>query len=138
MIRYLLDSTAVWRLQRSSPLNEAWAEEVEVGALGSCLPQRVEFRRSARRLAEFEAMSAIFDDLYPDVPVPESAWRWIDPAQFRLATHGQHQSLSVTDWLICATAAHRQLIVLHDDNDFRAVAQLLPDLQQHNVHATPG
>lgn len=134
MIRYLLDSTAVWRLQRDPRLTEGWADEVEVGALGSCQPQRIEFRRSARGLHEFEEMTALFVDLYPDVGVPKAAWPWIDAAQFRLASRGRHQALSVVDWLICATAAHANLIVLHDDRDFRAAAELLPELIEHNVH----
>ncbi|MEV6128354.1 PIN domain-containing protein [Streptomyces violaceusniger] len=50
---------------------------------------------------------------------------------------GQHQSLSAVDWLICATAAHHGLVVLHDDADFRAAARLLSDLAEHNVIAAP-
>ncbi|MFI8101779.1 hypothetical protein [Streptomyces sp. NPDC086023] len=42
--------------------------------------------------------------------------------------------LSVVDWLVCATAAHHGLVVLHDDKDFTAAASLLPDVQEHNVH----
>jgi hypothetical protein len=80
VISYLLDSTAVWRLQRDRELSNAWADEVEVGALGSCRPQQIEFRRSARRLEEFEAMAAMVAELYPDVPVPKDAWNWIDSA----------------------------------------------------------
>jgi len=118
-------------------LSNAWADEVEVGALGSCRPQQIEFRRSARRLEEFEAMAAMFAELYPDVPVPKDAWDWIDSAQFRLAVRGHHRALSVVDWLICATAAHHDLVVLHDDQDFRAAAVLLPDLREWNVLVPP-
>lgn len=49
MIRYLADSTAVWRMQRGRALHEAWAPEIDEGAIGSCHPQRTEFRRFARR-----------------------------------------------------------------------------------------
>lgn len=134
MIRYLADSTAVWRLQRSRPLNEAWGHEIDDGAIGSCHPQRTEFRRSARNLDEYDAMTDMFADLFPDVPVPKSAWTWIDTAQYRLAQRGRHQSLSVVDWLICATAVHHGLVVLHDDKDFPAAAGVLADLREHNVH----
>jgi predicted nucleic acid-binding protein len=132
-----VDSTAVWRLHRDRELSNAWADDVEIGALGSCRPQQVEFRRSARQLEEFEAMTAMFAELYPEVPVPKAAWNWIDSAQFRLAVRGHHRALSVVDWLICATAAHHDLVVLHDDQDFRAAAGLLPDLREHNVHGRP-
>ncbi|NXY97956.1 PIN domain-containing protein [Streptomyces sp. BR123] len=136
MLRYLIDSTAVWRLQRDRVLNGAWAHEVDEGSVGSCRPQRTEFRRSARNLDEYEAMTDMFADLYPDVAVPKNAWQWIETAQYRLAQRGQHQSLSVVDWIVCATAAHHGLVILHDDKDFTAAAALLPDVQEHNVHRT--
>ncbi|MFG2295281.1 PIN domain-containing protein [Streptomyces sp. NPDC048603] len=137
MLRYLIDSSALWRLQRSRELNEAWAHEIDEGSIGSCRPQRTEFRASARDLDEFEAMTDMFDDLFPEAVVPKSAWQWIETAQYRLARRGRHQSLSVVDWLICATAAHHGLIVLHDDKDFSAAAGLLSDLQERNVHQVP-
>lgn len=137
MLRYLVDSTAVWRLQRDASLAEAWAHETDEGNIGSCHPQRTEFRRSARNLDEYDAMTDMFGDLYPDVPVPKTAWTWIETAQYRLAQRGRHHSLSVVDWLICATAAHHGLVVLHDDKDFTAAAELLPDVIEHNVHRIP-
>ncbi|MCQ8189278.1 PIN domain-containing protein [Streptomyces rugosispiralis] len=137
MIRYLADSTAVWRLQRDRKLNDLWGHELDEGAIGSCAPQRTEFRQSARGLDEYDRMTEMFADLFPDVSVPKSAWKWIETGQYRLAQRGQHQSLSAVDWLICATAAHHGLVVLHDDADFRAAARLLSDLAERNVFATP-
>ncbi|WP_405492353.1 PIN domain-containing protein [Streptomyces sp. NBC_00096] len=137
MLRYLIDSTAVWRLQRDRNLNEAWAHEIDEGNVGSCRPQRTEFRRPARNLDEYEAMTDMLADLHPEVPVPKNAWQWIETAQYRLAQRGRHQSLSVVDWLICATAAHHGLVVLHDDKDFAAAAGLLPEVREHNVHRVP-
>ncbi|MFD8457501.1 PIN domain-containing protein [Streptomyces antimycoticus] len=137
MIRYLADSTAVWRLQRDRKLNDLWGHELDEGAIGSCAPQRTEFRQSARGLDEYDRMTEMFADLFPDVSVPKGAWKWIETGQYRLAQRGQHQSLSVVDWLICATAAHHGLVVLHDDADFRAAARLLSDLAERNVFATP-
>jgi predicted nucleic acid-binding protein len=135
LIRYLADSTAIWRLQRNQKLNDAWWHEIDDGAIGSCCPQRTEFRRSARNLDEYDEMTDMFADLYPDVSVPKGVWSWIDTAQYRLAQRGRQQSLSVVDWLVCATAAHHGLVVLHDDNDFPAAAGLLGDLREHNVNA---
>jgi predicted nucleic acid-binding protein len=134
VIRYLADSTAVWRLQRNDRLNEAWGHEIDEGAIGSCHPQRVEFRRSARSLDEYDAMTDMFADLFPDVPVPKTAWTWLDTSQYRLAQRGRQQSLSVVDWLICATAVHHGLVVLHDDKDFPGAAGVLSELREHNVH----
>ena len=76
MIRYLLDSSALWRILRDASLRASWAEVISLGVVGSCHPQRVEFRRSARTLDEYEQMSEMFDALYPDAPVPTGGWRW--------------------------------------------------------------
>lgn len=138
MIRYLLDSSALWRILRAAELRSAWADVITVGAVGSCYPQRVEFRRSARNLDEYEQMSDMFDELYPDAAVPRTAWRWVESAQYRLLRQGAHRALSAVDLLICATAAQHDLIVLHDDKDFVTAASCLPDVRQRSIHDKPG
>ena len=137
MIRYLLDSSALWRILRDAALRSAWAEVISLGVIASCHPQRVEFRRSARNLDEYEQMSEMFDSLYPDAAVPKSVWRWIESAQYRLVRHSAHRALSAVDLLICATAAHSGLVVLHDDKDFVAAARCVPDLRERNIHDAP-
>ena len=137
MIRYLLESSGLWRILRDSALRSAWAEVITIGAVGSCHPQRVEFRRSARSADEYEQMSGMFDELYPDTPVPKGAWQWVESAQYRLVRHGAHRALSAVDLLICATAAHHGLVVLHDDNDFTTAASRLPDVAERNVRDSP-
>ena len=137
MIRYLLDSSALWRILRDTTLRASWAEIVSLGVIGSCHPQRVEFRRSARTIDEYDQMSGMFDALYPDAAIPKGAWQWIESAQYRLLHHGAHRALSAVDLLICATAAHHGLVVLHDDNDFVTAARHLPDLQERTIHDIP-
>lgn len=78
-------------------------------------------------------MNQTFRDLYPDVPVPKSVWRWIDSAQHRLAGAGAVRALSVVDLLICATAAARGLVILHDDADYELARQHLPDISARRV-----
>jgi predicted nucleic acid-binding protein len=137
VIRYLLDSSALWRILRDAALRAAWASVIAVGAVGSCHPQRIEFRRSARTAGEYEQMSGMFDELYPDAAVPKGAWRWIESAQYRLLRSGAHRALSAVDLLICATAAHHDLVVLHDDNDFKTATLHLPDVRARTVYDTP-
>ena len=137
MIRYLLDSSALWRILRDTTLRASWAEIISLGVIGSCHPQRVEFRRSARTIDEYDQMSGMFDALYPDAAIPKGAWQWIESAQYRLLRHGAHRALSAVDLLICATAAHHGLVVLHDDTDFATAARHLPDLQERIIHDTP-
>jgi hypothetical protein len=62
-------------------------------------------------------MTAIFGDLHRDVPVPKAAWQWVDSAQYRLLRAGAHRALSSVDLLVCAGAAIRGLVILHDDAD---------------------
>jgi len=118
LIYFLADSSAVWRIQRQPELTEAWTAPLLSGAIGSCEPQRAEFRRSARNVTEFDQMNQTFRELYPDVPVPKSVWRWIEAAQYRLVAAGVVRALSGVDLLVCATATDRGLTVLHDDADY--------------------
>jgi predicted nucleic acid-binding protein len=138
VIRYLIDSSALWRILRDDALRKAWAEVITEGVVGSCAPQRTEFRASARNSAEYEDMTSMFADLYENVPVPKGAWQWIESAQHRLARGGEHRALSVVDLLVSATAAHAGLVVLHDDNDFATAARTLPDLAERNINRLPG
>lgn len=78
-------------------------------------------------------MNQMFRDVYPDVPVPKSVWRWIDSAQHRLAGAGTVRALSVVDLLICGTAAARGLVVLHDDADYELAERYLPDVRARRV-----
>jgi predicted nucleic acid-binding protein len=133
LIHFLVDSSAVWRMQRQPEITEGWDAPLLSGAIGSCEPQRAEFRRSARNAAEFDQMNRMFAELYPDVPVPKSVWRWIDAAQHRLAGAGAARALSVVDLLVCGTAAIPGLAILHDDADYELAARHLTDIQTRRV-----
>lgn len=137
MIRYLIDSSALWRVLRDSELRAAWADVVSADVVGSCHPQRIEFRRSARDLDEYEQMADMFDALYPEVPVPKNAWRWSESAQYRLLRTGVHRAFAVVDLLICATAAHHGLVILHDDKDFTTAAHHLTELTERRITQVP-
>ena len=133
MIQFLVDSTAVWRLQRQPELTDSWTLPLLRGAVGSCEPQRAEFRRSARNVDELDQMNQMFRDVYPDVPVPKTVWRWIDAAQHRLAGAGAVRALSVVDLLVCAVAAARGLVVLHDDADYDLAERHLSDVRTQRI-----
>ena len=110
-------------MQRQPEITEGWDAPLLSGAIGSCEPQRAEFRRSARNTDEFDQMNRMFAELYPDVPVPKSVWRWIDAAQHRLAGAGAARALSVVDLLVCGTAGITGLVILHDDADYDLAAR---------------
>ncbi|MEU6482479.1 PIN domain-containing protein [Streptomyces sp. NPDC046887] len=137
MSRYLLDSSALWRMLRDKDVRDLWHGAAEDGDIRSCHPQRVEFLRSARNLGEYDSMSEMYAQLYDDVAVPKGAAQWIGALQRRLAEAGAHRALSAVDLLVCATAAQHGLVVIHDDNDFLTAARFAVDLQQRQVHTGP-
>ena len=137
MNRYLLDSSALWRMLRDPQLHDQWRQASIEGDVRSCYPQRAEFLRSARNLEEYEAYRGMFDELYADAHVPKSAGSWIGGLQRRAAEQGAHRALSAVDLQICATAAHHGLVVLHDDADFVTAARCAVELTQRNVHEGP-
>lgn len=137
MIHYLVDSSALWRILREPDIRAGWADIVTDHAVGSCHPQRAEFRRSARSEAEYEQMSTMFVELYPDVPLPKNTWQWVEFAQYRLVRAGGHRALSCVDLVLCAVAAQRGLVLLHDDNDFATAAQHLTELHERQVQQLP-
>ncbi|MFF4152551.1 PIN domain-containing protein [Streptomyces sp. NPDC001651] len=131
---YLLDTSGLVRLLREPKLQSAWYDAVDAGAIASCYVQRTEFLYSARNGREYDEIAEMFTDLYPDVPVPKNAGRWVSAVQHRMAQAGEHRSASAVDLVIAATAAHHGLAVLHDDADYRAIARHATDLLEHNVH----
>ncbi|QBI55022.1 PIN domain-containing protein [Streptomonospora litoralis] len=137
MIRYLIDTSALWRVMREEKCRHAWSSVIDAGAIGSCGPQRAEFRRSARDLDHYEQIDDMFSVLYPDAPVPKSAWQWIESTQYRLLRKGVLRCASALDLLISATAAHHGLTVLHDDNDFGAIARCVSDLKERSIYDLP-
>jgi len=131
---YLLDTSGLVRILGDASLQDAWYEAIDAEAIGSCYPQRAEFLYSARDVSEFDEITEMYADLYPDVSVPKNAGRWIATVQHRMARAGEHRSASAVDLIIAATAAYHGLTVLHDDADYRTVARHAPELTEHSVH----
>lgn len=130
---YLIDSSALWRIQRDAAVRERWRPAIEAGEVGSCGPQRIELLRSARTVSEFEEMSKDLAVHYPDVPVPKTIWRWADAAQHTLVRAGTIRAFSLVDLLICGIAAQHSRVVLHDDRDFETAARHLSDVRERRV-----
>ena len=137
VIHYLVDSSALWRILREPAIRAGWADVIADHGIGSCHPQRAEFRRSARNATEYEQMSTMFADLYPDVSLPKGTWQSVEASQHRLVLAGAHRALSCVDLLLCAVAARRELVILHDDNDFTTAAAHLTDVRERRVQQLP-
>lgn len=133
MIGYLLDASGLWPLLRSPPLMAAWEGHLAAGAVRVCEPTRTEFLYSATGPAHRDELADELDTLCATTPVPKGAWRWVDTAQYKLTQKGRHRSAGTLDLLVCATAVHHGLAVLHVDDDYATVAAVLPELRQRDL-----
>lgn len=133
-MRYLIDTSALVRLEASQCLQAVWHTSIAGGEFASCYPQRLEYLYTARSFHEYEALADRMEEFYPDAPVPKHTGRWTSAVQHRMAKAGQHRSASAVDFVIAATAAHHGLTIVHDDNDFATVARFAPDVFEVNVH----
>ena len=135
MITYLLDTSALWHLFRTpercrpgrdtSPPGCSTSASRHVPNSSTRQPARLTGTNSRRNWTHSATLS----------PVPESAWRWVDTAQYKLTQQGQHRAAGAIDLLVCATAVHHGHTVLHVDNDFATVAGVLKEVQQRDVRA---
>jgi predicted nucleic acid-binding protein len=131
----LVDSSALWRLFREEDVFSTWQPEVDAGALLICEATRAEFLFSATGPADRDEIAADLDMVCGSAGVPKSVWRWVDTAQYKLTQRGQHRSAGVVDLVVCATAVHHDLTVLHADGDFQAVARVIPELRQRDIRS---
>ncbi|MFF5448504.1 PIN domain nuclease [Streptomyces sp. NPDC012888] len=133
MITYLIDTSAYVHLGSDPEAHRRWEPEIETGAVGMCEATRAEILHSATGPDHRDDLNADLAELFGLVRVPKDAWRWVDAAQYRLTEKGQHRAAAVVDLLLCATAVHHGLTILHRDNDFATVARVLKDVQQQDV-----
>ncbi|MBO0881136.1 MAG: PIN domain-containing protein [Mycobacterium sp.] len=138
MIGYLVDTSALWRLFREEAIFSSWQPEIEAGSLRICEATRAEFLFSATSPIDRDEIAADLDTLFGSAGVPKSAWRWVDTAQYKLTQRGQHRSAGVVDLVVSATAVHHDLMVLHADADFAAVARVLPEFRQQDIRTATG
>ncbi|WP_035846577.1 PIN domain-containing protein [Kitasatospora azatica] len=133
MIGYLLDTSALWHLLREPGALDAWQGEIEAGAFHLCEPTRTEFLYSATGPAHRDELTDDIDTLCRPAAVPKQGWRWVDSAQYKLTQKGQHRSAGAIDLLVCATAVHHDLTVLHVDDDFATVARVLAEVRERDL-----
>ena len=133
MTGYLLDASAVWHIFRDPETAEAWREPADARSMFICEPTRTEVLFSAKGPAHRDEMARALDGLCDLAPVHKAAWRWVDTAQYKLTLRGQHRAAGPIDLVVCATAVHHDLTVLHVDNDFAAIAGVLNEVRQRDI-----
>ncbi|MBG0820848.1 PIN domain nuclease [Planomonospora sp. ID91781] len=133
MTGYLIDASALWHLFRTPETQEAWADRITSRALSICEPTRTEFLYSATGPDHRDELETELNDLCRLAAVPKNAWRWVEQAQYKLTLKGQHRSAGAIDLLLCATAVHHGLTLLHVDNDFVTVSAVMTELRQRDI-----
>lgn len=131
---YLIDASAVWRiLKNEDDMQLRWRPFLAEGLLRHCMPTRLEVLFGARSPSHREELEADLDAIFPPVSMPKDPWRWAERAQHELTGRSQHRGPGVVDLLVAATAVHHDLTVLHVDNDFPAIARVLPELRERDA-----
>lgn len=132
-VSYLLDTSALWHLFRNPGAREVWAAHVQARAFHVSESTRTEFLYSATGPAHRDELAEDLDAMCRLAAVPKNVWRWVDMAQYKLTQSGQHRSVGALDLLVCATAVHHGLTVLHVDNDFVAVASVVKEVTERDA-----
>ncbi|MFD4142984.1 PIN domain nuclease [Streptomyces sp. NPDC058572] len=130
---FLIDTSALWELLRQPEVRLAWTPVVESGLVRICEPTRAEFLYSATSPAHRDDLEGRLSEMFPLAGVPRGAWSWVDTAQYKLTQKSQHRSAGPLDLLLCATAVHHGLVVLHRDSDFATVARVVSDVEQRDI-----
>ncbi|WCD86178.1 Ribonuclease VapC21 [Streptomyces xanthophaeus] len=60
----------------------------------------------------------------------------MENAQYKLTQKGRHRAAGPPDLLVCATAVHHGLTVLHRDDDFATVARVITEVHRRDVRRT--
>jgi predicted nucleic acid-binding protein len=130
---YLIDTSAIWQILRHWDIRSRWLGPIESGLIKVCAPTRLEYLYSAQSPADRDGMEEELDILFAGVPVPKDAWRWAEIAQYKLTQKSQHRGPGPVDLVLCATAVHHGLTILHADDDFATVSEILPEVSQKDI-----
>lgn len=120
MALYLADTSA-WH--RSVQASERWSELVENDQLALCTPVALELLYASRGRSEYENDArdlARFPMLALDARGEAIAWR----TQRTLAARSQHRGSTPVDLLIAAIAEAHDVVLLHYDRHFDAIARV--------------
>ena len=102
VIRYLLDASALWQIFRNPDIAEQWRGPARDRMFHVCEATRTEYLFSARGPVDRDEMAEDLDALCDLAPVPKSAWRWVDTAQYKLTQRGHAPAGRVTLYVAIA------------------------------------
>lgn len=120
---YLVDTSALARLERDESLDEAWADHIANGHVNICSVTELEFLYSARSIIDRRRKLSRIRNAYPSVLMPDAVPRRAQEIQEELTMIGRHRSAGPIDLLVAATAELNGLTLLHYDRDFETIAE---------------
>lgn len=119
---YLVDKSALARVERSAEARDAFFALDDTGALATCAIIDLEVGYSARSLAEYESICDDRRSLYVDLPITTAVCRRAIAVQHDLVRRGQHRGPGIPDLLLAACAELNDAVVVHYDGDFDTIA----------------
>lgn len=120
---FLADTSALFRLFEPQH-RAAWAPTVGAGLVAVCPAVELEFLYSARSSADRAAKDTLLRSAFGWLPMADGAFARAAEVQELLTARGLHRSAGTVDLLIAATAERAGVVVLTDDRDFTAIAQV--------------
>lgn len=133
MTGYLIDTSAIWRILQDRGVQARWIGPLEAGLVKVCSITKLEYLYSAESPAHRDELEEELTTLFASTPMPKDAWRWAENAQYKLTQKGRHRGPGPADLLLCATAVHHGLTVLHDDDDIATVSRVLPEVLEADI-----
>lgn len=120
---YLPDTSAWHRSGATAAIREWWTELLLSNALVLTSPVRLELLFSARGRADYARLA---DDLVglPQIPLEEPVSTRAAEIQGILARRSQHRGPTPVDLYIAAAAELNELILVHYDRHFDAIARV--------------
>ena len=121
---FLVDKSALARVERHAAARAAFFELDEIGTLATCAIVDVEVGYSARAAGDYESTRRNREALYLDLPITREVTRRALAVQRELAAIGHHRAAGIPDLLIAACAELHDAVVVHYDRDFEAIARV--------------
>ena len=123
MSRYLVDKSALARLETSGEVRGALYSPLVTGRVATCGVVDLEVLYSARSPDHHGRLASALRGL-PRVKITEAIVDRALDVQARLAKRSQHRGVTPPDLIIAACAESAELTVLHYDADYERIAEV--------------
>jgi len=125
LARFLIDTSAAARMSQPA-VSRRLAPLIEGGVVATCARLDAEALDSTRSPDEYEQVRADRRVAYEYLATDDHHWQRAFDAQRSLARTGRHRAVVVADLLTAVLAAEHRLTVIHYDNDFEIVSEVVP------------